>query len=364
SCFCAVAQLNNRMFEQRNPVHLADSGKLSFGLNTLAFTKNNEYFNKIADGFTLFGYQLNPYISYQPLKNVQLDLGVYLQKDFGATGYQAIEPTYRFKYKNHGITLIFGTLEGSVSHRLIEPLYDFEKVLIDRLENGMQIVIDNESLFLDAWVDWQNMIFKGDDEQEEVTGGLSLKYKLLQKGNLTFHIPGQLVIFHRGGQIDANPNPLLTLINSSVGVESSWELGDGFFKRLNMSHHYVYYQEFESVRQETFEDGSAIYLNLSVEMKPDLEIMLSYWKGHEFISIMGGQLYPSVSSTFKNPLFVDEERELLIVRLMHNLKLADNLVLSTRFEPFFDPGNERFEFSHGFYINYTTDFVIGGKKKR
>src|SRR5690242_8242379 len=88
----AVGQLNNRAFEQRMSVAEADSGKLYLGLNFLGFFKDNEWFDTTIDGYTLFGYQLNPYLSYHIAKNVRLDAGVYAQKDFGNHDYTDVKP--------------------------------------------------------------------------------------------------------------------------------------------------------------------------------------------------------------------------------------------------------------------------------
>jgi len=354
------AQLNNTSFDWSRPVEASDSGRFSLGVNTLGFTKNNEYFNKIADGYTLFGYQLNPYLSYQPFANARFDVGIYVQKDFGINGYETIQPTYSFKYKKHDAYLIFGTLDGSVSHRLVEPLYDFEKVLVDRLENGMQLVMDKDKLFLDAWVDWQKMIYKGDDEQEEVTGGVSIDYKILNKENSTLSIPLQGVVFHRGGQFDDNPNPLVTWWNSAAGINFE-KRSTGWLQSIRFASYYLYFKDFSFQKLGIYEDGSGVYLNIEAKTNFNMEFMASYWRGHEFVSVMGGQLYPSVSSTFKTPNHLEDTRELLILRVFHNIKVAENLQLSTRFEPFYDLGNEKFEFSHGFYLNYTTNFKF---KKR
>lgn len=351
------AQLNNAAFDWSRHVEPADSGVFAFGVNTLGFTKNNEYFNKIADGYTLFGYQLNPYLSYQPFANARFDVGVYVQKDFGINRYEAIQPTYSFKYKKHDAYLIFGTLDGATSHRLVEPLYDFEKVLVDRLENGMQVVLEKDRIFIDGWVDWQNMIYKGDDEQEEVTGGVSLDYKILNKENTTISIPLQGVVFHRGGQFDDNPNPLVTLWNSAAGINIV-KRSTGRLQSFKFASYYLYYKDFSFEKRGIYEDGSGVYLNIEAKTNFNMEFMASYWRGHEFVSVMGGQLYPSVSSTFKKPNHLENIRELLILRVFHKIKIANNLELSTRFEPFYDLGNGKFEFSHGFYLNYTTNFKI------
>lgn len=358
------AQLDNQMFEQRLSVNPEDSSSLFFGVNALGFTKNNEYFNEIADGYTLFGYQLNPYFTYYATPYFRVDAGIYLQKDFGANGYQEVVPTFSFKYLHNGVAIIFGNLEGSISHRLIEPLYDFEKVLIDRQETGMQLLIQNEKLFLDGWVDWENMIYKGDNDQERVTGGLSVNYKLKQSDQLILEVPVQFVVTHVGGQIDSSPKFLQTYINTAAGFGMEYVIGENnLVQGIKMQNYYVYYKDFSAGLDRPFEDGSGWYANLSLKLKGNVELMGSYWKGHEFISIMGGHLYPSVSSTFKTPFAIEEERELLILRLMHNIRVTDKIYISSRFEPFYDLINEKFEFSHGFYINYSTDFFLTKKER-
>jgi len=360
----ASAQLNNRSFDWETKVDKSDSGVFSIGLNTLGFTKNNEYFNKIADGFTLFGYQVNPHVNYQPLTNVTFSVGLYAQKDFGSQGYESIQPTYTFKYIKHDVQLIFGTLEGATSHRLVEPLYDFERALINRLENGFQLKYEKNDVFLDLWADWQNMIYKGENDQEEITGGLSVDYPIIRSDNLRVSFPFQLVVFHRGGQFDSSPLPLQTYTNTATGLTIEKPM-TGFFKSIRFQPYYIYYNDFSNEQLQAFSNGSGIYLNLSLETKLNLEVMASYWSGNEFVSIQGGQLYPSVSSTFKNAGFVEDKRELLIIRFLHTMDLADNLSLSTRFEPLIDLNNNgNFEFSHGFYLNYTTDFKFKGRRNK
>ena len=357
------AQLDNRKFEQRSKINPADSNSLFLGINTLGFTKNNEYFNDIADGYTLFGYQLNPYLSYNPAPNFKLNAGVYLQKDFGSEGYAEIVPTFSLEYLHGNTKIIFGNLEGSVSHRLIEPLYDFEKVLIDRLENGVQLVVNKDNLFVDGWVDWQNMIYKGDFDQEEVTGGLSFNYNVLGDDRLKLWVPVQFLVMHRGGQIDSTPAPLQTYTNTAVGFTLEYFNKEGsFVESISTDNYYVYHKDFSTERLQAYEDGSGWYLNARASTKANLNVLVSYWYGHEFISIAGGQLYPSVSSTFKSPNTIEEFRQLLIFRFTHDLKITDQIYLTTRFEPLYDLENGKFEFSHGFYINYSADFFLLKKK--
>ena len=140
------SQLNNRLFEDRKAIFPDRENKLYLDIGLLGFTKNNEYFNDIADGYTLFGYQFYPSLAYFPAENVRIDAGIYLQKDFGASGFQTIAPTFSLKVKKGDWNIIFGNLDGGLNHRLIEPLYDFERVLNDRLETGLQAVVENEKM--------------------------------------------------------------------------------------------------------------------------------------------------------------------------------------------------------------------------
>ena len=86
-------QLNNRVFYLPPNYQTEKKHDLYFDLNILGFTKNNEYFNKISDGYTLFGYQLNPDILFFPSENVMLRAGLFAWKDFGNTDYSRISPT-------------------------------------------------------------------------------------------------------------------------------------------------------------------------------------------------------------------------------------------------------------------------------
>lgn len=108
----AFGQLDNRAFEQRMVVEPADSNKLFLGINMLGFAKDNEFFDTTVEGYTLFGYQFNPYVSYNISKNVRLDAGVYVQKDFGNEEYSDLKPTFSLKIRNNNFNFIFGTLEG------------------------------------------------------------------------------------------------------------------------------------------------------------------------------------------------------------------------------------------------------------
>lgn len=353
----AMAQLPNKAFEFRRPLVPADSQRVKLGVYFLGFNKNNEYFNKITDGYTLFGMQAVPYLTYQASSRVRLDAGFLVRKDFGRSGFADFEPLLTIRYQQGPFNVLFGTLEGSLNHRLIEPLYDFERIMLDRFEEGLQFLLKKPSTFVDVWIDWEHMIYRGSSTQEEVSGGISFNQKLL--GNEIWHmkLPLQGLAYHKGGQIDVNPNPLITRVNLAGGIELERRWEQGLIRSIGFQPYVVWFRDFSNQVVLPFQEGGGWYLNLSAASR-HLTAMLSYWEGEEFVSIKGGGLYQSVSTTFKYPEFTQEKRKLLILRLLLEVPITKNLEVSTRFEPHYDFGFRKFEFSHGMYLNYKTDFYL------
>jgi len=358
----AIAQLNNSAFNNVRDLNAERVHELYLDFDILFFTRNNEYFNKIADGYTLYGYQFAPFVSYYPSENIRIDAGVFLQKDFGNNDFSTILPILTVKFNLGPFQQIFGNLEGSLNHQYIEPLYDFEKVMIDRQETGMQTKFVNETTFFDLWIFWETMIYRRDPNLEEVSGGISF-YKDKWWGNHRLRVPLQFIAYHKGGQIDINPSKILTLWNSAAGLSYSYFFQNGLIKSMHVDGYYAYYTNITPSNRLAFDDGDGWYTNVSINTKIDLELMASYWVGNEFITIKGGQMFPSLSSAVHHEGHVEQKRELLILRLMHNLHVTDEIKWSVRFEPLYDLQNSRWDYSWGFYLNYYPDFFLSKIKK-
>ena len=355
------AQLNNTAFDDRLKVTPEDSGRLFLEINTLGFSKDNEYFGSIVDGYTLYGYQFAPELHYRIDEHWTVRAGGWLQKDFGNNRFTTIAPLFSIKMKKGALSTVFGTLEGSLNHRLIEPLYDFERVLDrQRLENGGQIIIEKDGLFFDGWVDWQLMQYLNDPRQEEMTGGISLEKRLYKKGGWNVVFPFQAVVKHKGGQLDINPTPLTTIWNSATGIQASRSL-NGFFREMTLSGYLTYYRDMSFVKRQLFRDGSGNYLNVNLSNGKGLDLMLSWWKGHEFISIQGGKIYPSQG--VYDPSIVKPDMQLLILRMLYSARVSESLTLAGRIEPYADFGFRKFEWSFGIYLIWRDRFFLGTPRK-
>ena len=356
----AFAQLDNRAFEQRMAVEPADSNKLFLGINMLGFVKDNEFFDTMVEGYTLFGYQLNPYLSYNISKNVRLDAGVYVQKDFGNDEYSDVKPTFSLKIRQNNFNFIFGTLEGSVHHRLIEPLYDFERVLNNRLENGVQMIwMKDNSLFLDAWIDWQKMIYSNSTEPERFTAGISFNKTLFTFGNVHVDLPLQLVAAHQGGQIDTIDNEVITRYNMAGGLTLEG-VNEGFINGWGIKAYAASFNTSANVPLFA-EDGVGFLVNPYLKTKIGLTVMGSYWYGDRFLSIQGSPLYASANELYPNR--IDKKRDFFMLRFLYDVKVADGLTLTARAEPFYDSYAEEIEYSFGLYLNFSERFFLLNAKK-
>ncbi len=354
----SFAQLNNQPFYLPATYQAEKKNDIYINLTTLGFTKNNEYFDRIADGYTLFGYQIMPELVFFPAEQVSISAGVFAWKDFGTNKYSKVAPTFTVDIGWKSLRFLFGTLHGNLEHQLIEPIYDFERVMTNRLENGVQVIYNRERFLADLWINWENMLYEGDPDQEELSGGLVTKYRLLEHERFDLEIPFQIFGMHRGGQIDVSPLPIKTVFNTTFGISGYLKFPESsFFHGIKTDDYLVVYDDLSFEKRDAYREGYAFYLNLALKTKL-FDLMISYWNGDKYISNHGGDLYNSRSTTFKHPDYLEPNRELLIFRLLQDIYILDNLCISARLEPYYNFVTRKFNFSHGLYINYKHTFFV------
>lgn len=357
------AQVPNTSLYSLSDFDSTDFEQLRLTVDYFGFSKNNEYSNQIADGYTLFGNQLITNVVYHPTKNIRLAGGVFLWQDFGNRKLSQIQPYFQFKYKKNAFSLIFGNLEGNLTHGLIEPLFDFEKVMLRPLENGFQVKFDKKKVQVDIWADWVTMIYNYSPFREQINGGMSLDFIISDGEKIHFSIPVQFTGYHLGGQIDATDLPVVTSFNGSLGFKlASVEKKQGFIHQLSMENHLVLYTDYSFSFEPVYDKGAGIYLNLMLKSHLG-EWQFSYWNGNKFTSPLGGALYSSESKQIAPEILGEEKRQLLIFRSMNDITLAKGFKLLLRAEPYYDLNNKRFEFSTGFYLKYNLNFKLATLKQ-
>ena len=342
-----------------------NAGELRVSLNAFTFFKDNEYFNKIVDGYTLYGTQLNPQLVYYPTKDLRLEGGVFLWKDFGNPQLKQVRPTFRATWTMGKQQIILGNIRANLHHNYIEPMFNFERVMLNPLEEGIQMRYTGKRLFVDQWVDWQRQQYRYSNYQEEVAGGLSSSYRISPDNSpWTVALPFQFTAIHHGGQIDTLDKPLQTVFNEAFGLEARRTLGGPTLRAFRFNGYVLGYQDYSFTKgQFPFQYGRALYLNGTLETR-FADVMVSYWQGSRFMAPLGGDLYQSASRTVSNPDFLDRKRNIIFVRLLRDFRISDGAALTARVEPVFDLNAKLLDYSFGIYLNFRQDWLLGNVGKR
>lgn len=363
SVHLAVAQLDQTQLEM--PLRSSDSlsgNELNLRIGSHSFFRNNEFFEKMAQGYTLFGTLLNTELVYQANPKLSLAAGLFMRKDFGAAGLKQIEPRFTLTVHGKRHALLFGNLEAQVSHRLIEPLLDYETFMLHHTEQGIQFKTWHPSIWSDTWISWDRMQYLGSDYQERFTAGHSSEIPLLKNKQHALSVVFQGLVHHRGGQLDIDSTPLQTVFQGAGGLRYK-KRSEGFLRELNVEALVVHYQDLSPTKGWPSASGSGIHTNLRLTSKYGIGMVLQYWNARNFLSLRGGSLYQSRSSeTARIPAY-SAQRQLVFCRMFYQKELVPHLFCDLRFEPYYDLEESYLEYSYGLYLSYRSDFrLLAGKK--
>lgn len=305
---------------------LSHQGELSLAINSQSFFRDNEYSTDFLEGYTLPGFRLIPKAVYYPTSKIKLEGGIYMLRYWGANKYPnfAYRDIAKWKGNQHqtgvhflpylraqanitdNFSIVLGDLYGGTNHNLIEPLYDPELNLTADPEAGLQFLFNSKYFNFDTWINWESFIFNEDNHQEEFVAGLSTRLKFTpQTSSLHVYMPMQIVFQHRGGEIDTiKNNSINTLMNCATGLGLLWKTGNPLFKSINVECDYSLYKQMAG-ELWPFEKGHGFYTCASANIG-NVIINTSYWKCHDFISILGSPFFGAASigpeiTTFKNP---------------------------------------------------------------
>lgn len=237
-----------------------DTRTLAVDVQSLAFFKNNEFGGDQATGYSLPGFWLQPRLTYQPLDAIRLEAGFHASVYDGANRYPCfayhdiaqwkgsqyqrgahILPFFRAQAKLRNMNFVLGDIYGGANHGVVEPLMNPEVNLTQDPEMGFQLLYDLPRYHLDAWINWQSFIFRKDTHQEAFTVGFSQRISLNphpsslnpQPSSLNLNLPIDVLIQHRGGEIDDTHTGVQTIDNAAVGVGLDWNSGRKVFNGLN-----------------------------------------------------------------------------------------------------------------------------------
>lgn len=364
----AKAQIDYPIFKNRIEISPADSGKLSLSIYNLNYEYNTEWFGKMPNSGTLFGYELVPELQYQPAKRFVLKGGIFLQKEFGRPDYTVAVPTFAAKIFFKHSSFLFGTIEGELNHQFIEPLYDYKILLTQRalgfyapenasvspLENGVQYVVDKKHYWQDLFVNWRKAIHLNDPFREQIDLGYSAKFKVYNHNKFQISIPLQILQTHKGGQIASTTVPDQTLFDMATGLSLNFKLNN-FLKQITAENFYVNYRNLTNAPQP-FDRGNAYYSHLLLKSKYNVDLDFRYWDGYGFIAWRGNPLFQSVSE--KIPGYTEPHRQLLLMSAIYDKEIFKNVNVHFLITPYYDFGEKLIEYSYEVYIRYRVNIFL------
>ncbi len=352
----AWAQVDNSFLSEPINVNKNDSNKFGFSGQVFSYMRNTEYFNNVELGRTLFGNQFSPSITYQPNGNIKIQGGVFIRNDFGGeSSFTQVIPTFTVKTKYNHFEMLFGTLEGATSHRMLEPMFDIARSIEHRIENGFQVKYITEKTFLDGWINWEKFIERGSPYKEKFTAGLNYTHQLNNpKNDFKVYSIIQGMLSHAGGQIDKDTvNPLTMQANYAFGLKTAYQITKK--QNITFDAYFLGYKDTGDSTAIPFNQGFAVFSNLSYQIS-NFQFMCSLYTGEKFIAPRGTAIYQCNSIDF--PRFYPPSRELVFFRLFYNKVLFNQLKMSARFEPVIDIRTPYFDYSYSFYLSYNFDKII------
>ena len=302
------------------------------GIDVTTFFRDAEFFLPYTKGYTATGFFLNPYVKRTIGVHAQLTLGLHLAGVAGYEGIRKWQPLVRLDYQPHpNWRLVMGSLYGTLTHGLFEPMLDRERYIYDHQEEGVQILgklaFGPTQLKTDTWVHWEELLEPWQPTQERFTLGSNNDFRLLDfaigESEFGVSVPFSFLGSHRGGQFTSLDTCIQTLFNENVGMRLYWSKQNKRSLRLDMP--FFFYQDMSPTKCMAYDNGWGVWPQLSWNYtlpnrtprsrwfgEWQMQLQTGYWYGHQFIAPRGSYLFQSIS--WHDALFAVQEREMLTAK--------------------------------------------------
>ena len=315
---------------------------LDFVFEDLSFVKNNEYFNFIADGYTLLGNKLYTGVRLQPHSDYDIRVGADWIKYYGLNNFSYIIPSISLHLDKGKHQFYFGRLDTGNNHDMPQQIYAFERLLDARsIENGLQHKYTGKRWQSDTWLEWEHFIFKNDKGRERLNFGHHSDWHFPFSDNLEMQIPVSLLLHHRGGQINRHNQP--STYNSAI-VVANFSSGLGFQYKLNQDtslgiqyDFFVHSINSDNTEDFVFKTGKAHLFTFKVDYQ-QFEGKFSFWQSRKYIAPKGDDMFQSLSRKteiyFENNEqatvfagYAEPDRQLLYTSISYHKEMARDLHL-------------------------------------
>ena len=353
---------------------------LYLDIDATGFFYNVENQLPFAKGYTAPGIRFSPTLIYGLNDRTLLRAGVNATLIAGCDSIHELRPILSLTYMpSQHLTLVAGTLYGSTDHRLDMPLYDPQRWIYHRLEEGIQIVTRYNHWRSDTWVDWWHYLVPNTADQEYFTFGSDHTFNIfssktntfnqiiyppdtadptwayLQSSGWTLNIPATFLAHHRGGELKTIDTTTLTHFNERIGLRCGHRVA-----RQYVDHSYsrqwsldvpVYFFHLSTHSA----NGYAFYPSTTFEWQhqrgfQELLILAQcgYWHGNGYQSYFG---LPSFNSTaLLAPTADARVRNMITFGLSAEHTYRQNTQVGLSAQLFYDLAFKQLDFTIGLYL--------------
>ncbi len=347
---------------QNNTDVTGSAGNLYLNFRNINFVKNNEYSNPVIEGYTLLGYFLQPELVYIPSEKIILRLGAHLLSYSGTNKFSVVKPVFSATLNfSENTYFTLGSLSGSDSHMVLDPLFNKERLYNGYSEDGAQFRTSGDHFFNDTWLSWENFIFKGDNDREIFTAGESFRYlSPLIAGILSFEIPVQVLAKHYGGQISNYPEPVETYLNVAAGARACIGIPEQRFGRAGVEYLYFNGKSLTQNAPSGIKVGYANWFRLFYFFRR-AGIEAGFWSSHNFFAPDGNYIFGSVSDHIEN--LVVPDRKLITGSINITFLPEKYLEIYFGFDGYYDTNLKRFDNALTLHIRFNQFVKLAGIKR-
>ena len=345
------------LYEQPTAFSKSDTGSLFFDINAITFMRNAEFDMRYSKGFTVIGFRFAPNLRYIINERSSIRAGFTTTGIAGSSGLREIEPILTIDYQPATwLRLTFGTLYGSITHNMGEPLYDINRWIYHYKEDGIQILTHKGIWESDTWLSWENFLEPWTADQEHFILGSRHSIKLFNIGeNGSVSMPIAFIGSHKGGSYTTLDTCIESLFNEMSGFSYSHTFGNS---TLCIDLPVYFFQNISPEPHTAFVEGWGVHPKARFGYrKPgrSLSAQLGYWYGNQYIAATGNILYQSVSNF--DPWHIRPYRHLVTLTMdfQHEFK---RLLLAADAQFYYDADQHDLELAIGVYMRFKQSFRL------
>lgn len=315
---------------------------------------NMEYYNPMAYSYTLAGYHIKPELMYQINNTVRVSAGIYVFNMLGREELQMIRPVYTLDYRPFDfLQCRLGNLKGGHSHILPEQIYAYKQGLEQYNEEGLQVILHNDEMSADVWLDWRYLSIPNDNQPERVFGGYNIGFEDNINEKSTIGIFTQMVAWHVGGQALSVDRKMQTILNFTGGFNFSYQPDDTW--SFGLKEYFAHYENVKSQDILPYKRGYG--LTSETELAWNFAALRAgYWYANRFYAPLGNHLFSCISE--KSFHRMKQHRHVLYAHIKAEQAFMEGLSMGARAGVYAGLDLNSTDFYIALLIRFNRDFFI------